>query len=167
LDTYFNRPSCCKHSRNIVATIFSEFSPQLVRQFVKWDDQPASVPAALNSILRANHMAATKPFGPTYVPLDLTFQEDAIEPGSIPIPDISRFQPGHRVGPSVQDVEAVTALLSTAKKPLFMFGRMGRSVKDWEERVAFVEKLHAAVITDGKQAAAFPYPHRCQPSAPR
>src|SRR4029453_14957103 len=36
------------------------------RAFPKWDDQPASVPAALESLLRALQLAQTPPCGPTY-----------------------------------------------------------------------------------------------------
>ena len=39
----------------------------LVRNYTKWDDQPASIAAAYESILRARQIAATAPRGPAYV----------------------------------------------------------------------------------------------------
>ena len=39
----------------------------LVRGYTKWDDQPASVPAALEAILRGYRIAMTAPRGPVYV----------------------------------------------------------------------------------------------------
>ena len=47
----------------------------LVRNYVKWDDQPASPGAAVEALLRANMIAATQPCGPTYVNLDAEMQE--------------------------------------------------------------------------------------------
>ena len=47
----------------------------LVRGYTKWDDQPASAQAATESLLRANLIANTAPFGPTYVNLDAGMQE--------------------------------------------------------------------------------------------
>ena len=47
----------------------------LVRGFVKWDDQPASVAAAFESLLRAQQIAETAPKGPVYVCLDVSMQE--------------------------------------------------------------------------------------------
>ena len=42
----------------------------IVRDYTKWDDQPASVAAATESLLRARQIALTQPCGPTYVNLD-------------------------------------------------------------------------------------------------
>ena len=47
----------------------------LVRGYTKWDDQPGSVPAALESIMRAHQIAMTYPRGPVFVCLDATLQE--------------------------------------------------------------------------------------------
>jgi hypothetical protein len=44
----------------------------LVRHFVKWDAQPASVPAAVEALLRADRIA---PCAPTYVNLEAALQE--------------------------------------------------------------------------------------------
>ena len=44
----------------------------LVRDYTKWDDQPGSVAAAQESLLRAAQIANTAPRGPTYVCLDVT-----------------------------------------------------------------------------------------------
>src|SRR5437899_1371138 len=47
----------------------------LVRDYTKWDNQPASVPAAYEAILRAAQIANTAPRGPTYINLDAGLQE--------------------------------------------------------------------------------------------
>ena len=47
----------------------------LVRSFIKWDAQPASVSAAQEALLRAWRIADTAPRGPTYVCFDAALQE--------------------------------------------------------------------------------------------
>src|SRR6059036_3771118 len=62
----------------------------LVRGYTKWDNQPASVPAAYDALLRAAQMATTAPHGPTYVNLDAALQESKLC-ALPPLPDPSRF----------------------------------------------------------------------------
>ena len=50
----------------------------LIRNYTKWDDQPASIGAAQEAILRANMIAQTPPHGPVYINLNLELQEDEI-----------------------------------------------------------------------------------------
>src|SRR6187455_554033 len=52
----------------------------LVRDYTKWDNQPASVPAAYEALLRAVQIADTAPRGPTYVNLDAALQEAKVGP---------------------------------------------------------------------------------------
>src|SRR6188508_322199 len=70
----------------------------LVRDYTKWDNQPASVPAAYEALMRAAQMANTAPRGPTYINLDAALQEASI--GALPpVPDPKRFQPPEPVLP--------------------------------------------------------------------
>ena len=48
----------------------------LIRGYIKWDDQPGSVAAALESMVRAYRIATTAPCGPVFVNLDATIQEE-------------------------------------------------------------------------------------------
>src|ERR1700724_141554 len=50
----------------------------LIRNFTKWDDQPASIGSAQEAILRAWLIANTAPPRPVYVHFDLALQEDEI-----------------------------------------------------------------------------------------
>ncbi|MGH7045668.1 MAG: thiamine pyrophosphate-binding protein, partial [Stellaceae bacterium] len=64
----------------------------LIRNFIKWDDQPSSIGAAQEAVLRANMIAQTAPRGPVYLNFDLALQEDEID--TVPaMPDIARFAP--------------------------------------------------------------------------
>src|SRR5213592_1421344 len=63
-----------------------------VRDYVKLDDQPASVAAIPEALLRCWRLARTEPQGPVYLCLDAGLQEEALE-HPIPLPDVGRFQP--------------------------------------------------------------------------
>ena len=137
----------------------------LVRDYTKWDNQPASVPAAYEALARAVQMADTAPRGPTYVNLDAALQEAKIGPLP-PLPDVARFRPPPSVFPSRETVEAAAKLLSEAKAPAILMGRVGRSEAAWKARVALAEKLQARVFTDIKTAAAFPTDHPLHAAPP-
>jgi thiamine pyrophosphate-dependent acetolactate synthase large subunit-like protein len=130
----------------------------LVRDFTKWDNQPASIPAACEALLRAAQIAQTAPRGPTYVNLDAGLQETKLD-AVPPLPDASRYAPPPAVMPSPEALAQAVALLNAADRPVILAGRVSRSIAGWKERVALAEKLQARVLTDLKMAAAFPTDH--------
>jgi thiamine pyrophosphate-dependent acetolactate synthase large subunit-like protein len=137
----------------------------LVRDYTKWDNQPASVPAAYEALLRAAQMANTAPRGPTYINLDAALQEAKV--GTLPpLPDASRYQAPPAVLPSKETVQAAAQLLSAAKSPVMLVGRVSRSEAAWKARVALAEKLQARVFTDIKTPAAFPTDHPLHAAPP-
>ena len=130
----------------------------LVRDYTKWDNQPGSVPAAIEALLRGSQIAQTAPRGPVYINLDAALQE--VKTGDlIPTPDPARYAPPAAPPPAAADVARAAQLLSQAQRPVVLMGRMSRSETDWQTRVSLVEKLQAQVITDLKNAAAFPTDH--------
>ena len=137
----------------------------LVRHYTKWDNQPASVPAAYEALLRAVQMARTAPCGPTYVNLDAALQEAKIGPLP-PLPDVGRFRAPAAVFPDTNLVGEAAKLLSTARAPAILMGRVTRSEAAWKARIALAEKLQARVFTDIKAAAAFPTDHPLHAAPP-
>ena len=135
----------------------------LVRDYVKWDDQPASPQAAIESVLRANRIMRRQPQGPVYIVLDVGMQEAKLDPVPI-IPDVSRFDVEADPAPTAESVQAAISMLKTSKFPLIMAGRVSRGQEDWDRRVAFVEALGANVITNQRTAAAFPTHHPLHPN---
>ncbi len=137
----------------------------LVRDYTKWDNQPGSVTAAYEALLRAKQIANTAPRGPTYVNLDAALQEAKI--GPLPaLPDVSRFRSPEPVLPSASLVDAAAKLLSGAKRPVILAGRVSRSESGWKQRIALAEKLQARVFTDIKVGAAFPTDHPLHAAPP-
>ncbi len=137
----------------------------LVRDYTKWDNQPASVPAAYEALLRAVQIADTAPRGPVYVNLDAALQEAKI--GALPaVPDVARFSAPESPLPKAELVQKAAQLLSAAKAPLILAGRVGRSEAAWKARIALAEKLQARVLTDIKTPAAFPTDHPLHAAPP-
>src|SRR5215475_7579631 len=131
----------------------------LVRNYTKWDDQPASAAAAVESLLRAYKMATTAPCGPVYVCLDAGLQESRI--GALPsLPQASRYRAPAPAAPDPAALIEAAGLLSNAQRPLVFAGRNNRSEAGWQARIQLAEALGAVVLTDPKTGAAFPTAHR-------
>ncbi len=61
----------------------------IVRDFTKWDDQPASLQHFAESAVRAYKIATTPPMGPVFLALDAELQENPIPDGeSLHIPKL-------------------------------------------------------------------------------
>ncbi len=130
----------------------------LLRNYVKWDEQPASPQAAVDSMLRAYQAACTAPRGPAYVNLDRRLQEDPLT-GDIVIPDVARFAPPLPGVPSAEAVDQAAAWLHAASRPTILLGRVSARSADWDERVQLAELTGARVITDMRSGASFPTAH--------
>jgi thiamine pyrophosphate-dependent acetolactate synthase large subunit-like protein len=137
----------------------------IVRNYTKWDDQPASPAATREAIIRATWMANTAPMGPVYINLDAELQEAKLTEQLPPI-DVARFMPDATPGASPALVNEAAALLKGAKSPVIVVGRTSRSMDGWNERIALAETLNAKVITDLKCAAGFPTDHPLHAGVP-
>ena len=137
----------------------------LIRQYSKWDDQPVSVEAALNSLARAYSITVEAPSAPTYVCLDVSLQE---QPLTAPptIPDAGKDQSPRSHGPDSIAVATTLEFLGHARRPLFLLGRLSRNEQDWDRRVALAERHGALVISDLKTGSVFPSAHPLHPNAP-
>ncbi|HET7033919.1 MAG TPA: thiamine pyrophosphate-binding protein, partial [Casimicrobiaceae bacterium] len=137
----------------------------LVRGYTKWDDQPGSVAAALEAILRADRIATTLPQGPVYVSLDAALQEEALD-APVPLPALDRYRVAAPAAPPASVVHEVAGMLDAARRPLLMIGRVTQDPADFARRVALAERVGAVVLTDIKTGASFPTQHRLQPFPP-
>ena len=137
----------------------------LIRDFVKWDDQPASPAALVEAMCRANLITRTEPMAPVYVCLDAGLQESSLE--KVPEwPDLTRLSAPQPSRPARASIERAAALLDQAERPLFLLGRSGWSRDAWDARVALAERLGACVMTDLKMHAAFPTDHPAHVAPP-
>ena len=130
----------------------------LVRNFTKWDNQPSSVAAATEAILRGAQIAQTAPRGPVYIVLDSAVQEEKLD--QLPtLPDFSRYVSAGTATPEASAIARAAELLSNAKSPVMLVGRCSRDLDAWNARVKLAEKLNVAVLTQIKVGAAFPTDH--------
>ena len=130
----------------------------LVRNFIKWDAQPASIPSAQEALLRARQIAMTAPQGPVYVCFDAALQESRLSERPA-LPDPARYLAPPPARPSDEVVAQAAELLSNAQRPVILMGRVSRDVEGWRQRVKLAETLNAQVLTDLKIGAAFPTDH--------
>src|SRR5881275_563893 len=137
----------------------------LIRPYVKWDDQPASVEAALDSLAQAYLITRAAPSAPVYVCLDVSLQEQRL-PAPPLVPDVRRDRSPRSHGPDAEAVRTTLDFLGRARRPLFLFGRLSRDERDWDRRVALAERYGALVLSDLKNGAVFPTAHPLHPDPP-
>jgi thiamine pyrophosphate-dependent acetolactate synthase large subunit-like protein len=137
----------------------------LIRGYTKWDDQPGSVPAAVEAILRAHQIAMTPPHGPVYVCLDAGLQEQPVATAP-DFSDIARFRPASPSDPAAEAVMQAATALTAARNPVILVGRVSSDPDDWTRRVQLAERLNARAVTDLKTGASFPTAHKLHPHAP-
>ncbi|MDE2462821.1 MAG: thiamine pyrophosphate-binding protein [Alphaproteobacteria bacterium] len=143
----------------------SQDTAALIRPYVKWDNQPLSLAASLEALLRGYQITLTTPTAPVYICLDSSVQESKIVDFS-DLPDPRRYCPPRRIHPGSNDIERAVAILAGASKPFILMGRVSRIQKEWDERVLLAERLGATVLTDLKVGASFPTDHPQHPFAP-
>ncbi len=130
---------------------------ELVRDFTKWEDQPASVAAIPESILRAWQLAHLEPQGPTYVCLDVGLQEQRLD-RPVALPDPSHVAAPTPAAPDPDAVDRAARLLLEADRPLLLLGHAG-SERGYRDLVDLAETLGTAVVTDRESPASFPTDH--------
>lgn len=130
----------------------------IVRPYVKWDDQPASLEASLSAMMRASTITRTVPMAPTYVCLDVSVQEAQLD-ASPALPDFERHAVPRLPRPSETDIDDILSHLEASRSPVFLMGRVSREPADWDVRIALAEHFGARVVTDIKTAASFPTRH--------
>ena len=129
---------------------------EIVREFTKWDDQPASLQHFAESTVRAYKIATTPPMGPVFIALDAELQENPIpDPESLRIPKLAPVVPP--VGDSGAISEAARMLVE-AQNPVIICDRVARTPAGMANLVDLAETLQCAVI-DNVGRMNFPSRH--------
>ena len=129
---------------------------QIVREFTKWDDQPASLQHFAESTARAYKIATTSPMGPVFIALDAELQENPIPEGvNLQIPKFSPVVPPQ--GDPAAIAEAAKMLVN-AQNPLIVCDRVARTPAGMANLVALAEALQCGVI-DNAGRMNFPSRH--------
>ncbi len=132
---------------------------ELVRPWVKWDDEASTAEGVCDSIARAWKIANTGPMGPTYVSMDSGLQEAKITQ-PIHVPDMKA--PANRPAPppaaNPDAVDAAADLLIKAKNPVITGGRVMYRREATKLLVELVELLGATYVED-RNSTCFPTAH--------
>ncbi len=119
----------------------------LVREFVKWDDQPASLQHFAESTVRAYKYTMTAPMEPVMIAIDMDLQEEEIEhPEKLRIPKVARLSQPQGDTSALRDA---AKLLVGAQKPVIIADRAVRSPNGVKLMVELAEALGAPVIDLG------------------
>jgi thiamine pyrophosphate-dependent acetolactate synthase large subunit-like protein len=128
-----------------------------VRDYTKWDDQPSSVAAFPESIMRAYRITMTEPSGPVYLCFDADLQEQAID-GLMTLPDPKRYQPPAPIAPNPEALEEAARMLASAEHPVILADAFGRHREGLPALESLAELLAAPVISAGRFNIASNHP---------
>ena len=138
VDAYRRRPEIdWRHTANVQANA--------IRDLVKWDDQPASVEAIPDSLIRAHRMAVSGPTGPVYVALDVDLQEQELRSG-FELPDAADYAQPSPMAPDSSALARAVELLGGAERPVIVADFAGRDPACFELLPRLAELLGAGVI---------------------
>jgi acetolactate synthase-1/2/3 large subunit len=151
--------------RPIDATHSAETQAELIRDFVKWTDEPSTVYGAMVGIYRATQLASSAPMGPTYVTLDIALQEDEL-PAGFEEPDLEEFSVAPKLAPDEALVVEALKLLNGSRLPVVVAG--GHLARDAEATPLLVELLEVigAAYLDA-EGSAVPTAHRLNAATDR
>ncbi len=130
----------------------------LVRDYVKWDDQPFDTASFPESFMRAHRVSTTEPMGPTYIALDAGWQEARLAK-PIDIPDVNRYAGPTKMQGDPAALRATAEWLANADLPVIVAERVGRNREAVAALVQLAELAGIAVI-DGGGYLNFPNTHR-------
>jgi acetolactate synthase I/II/III large subunit len=128
----------------------------IVRDFVKWDDQPTSLQHFAESAVRAYKVSITPPMAPVMLSLDAELQENPIaDAETLRIPKLSKVIPPQ--GDSAALAE-LAKMLVNAETPVIICDRLARTPAGMARLVELAETLQCAVI-DNAGRMNFPSRH--------
>jgi thiamine pyrophosphate-dependent acetolactate synthase large subunit-like protein len=120
-----------------------------VRDFVKFDDQPASAAALPESLLRAYRLMSSEPCGPVYVCLDAAIQEDPLPKGITVPADIGRWITQAPVQADPSGLKTAAEWLSRSERPVILADTVGRTREGADALRQLAERLNAPVVDLG------------------
>jgi acetolactate synthase I/II/III large subunit len=128
----------------------------LVRDFVKWDDQPVTLQDFAESAMRAYKVAMTPPTMPVALVVDSDLQQRPIPGGpSLQVPKLTLTEPPQGDSGSVAET---ARLLAAAENPVIVADRAARTPAGLARLIELAETLQAPVL-DRNGRMNFPTRH--------
>lgn len=122
----------------------------LVRDFVKWDDQPTSIEGMSEAFYRAYRAAMTEPRGPAYISLDSGLQMQET-PADYAIPEFSRYPVPSQPQADPAALQRLARALVKAERPVIIADYLGRNPGAVRSLVELAELLAIPVIDTGSR----------------
>jgi len=116
---------------------------ELVRGYIKYDDQPASLVHFRESVQRAYAIMMTPPMGSGMIVVDADLAETAMHQ---PAPSIPLVRAVHAPVADAESLATVATLLVTASEPVVVSGRHARTPQGLANLVRLAELLQAPVV---------------------
>jgi acetolactate synthase-1/2/3 large subunit len=117
----------------------------LVRDFCKWDDQPASVEAVPESFIRGYRLATTEPMGPVYICYDGDVQEKRLD-AEVTFPSLERYPAPLPLQAPEEGFDKTVRWLLEAKRPVILADWVGRKESGFTALGEVAEMLGAPVL---------------------
>ncbi len=120
----------------------------LIRGYVKWDDQPYNIESVPESLVRGYRTTQTEPQGPVYICFDVSLQET---PVSEPISRLAveKFAPPTRFGADQAALEKMARMIVDAEFPVAVADTLGRHPEAVDDLVRLAECATLPVVDLG------------------
>src|SRR5437667_921535 len=128
-----------------------------IRDYVKWDGQPASLQGLVESFIRGYRIATTEPQGPIYLCWDAALQEQRLD-SPVAIPDINRYAPPSVAQADSSALAKAARWLNESANPVILADYVGRTPEAVPLLVRLAESLAIPVIDLGSRLN-FPNTH--------
>ena len=127
----------------------------MVRDYVKWDDNPASLTHFAESAVRAYKISMTPPTEPVLIVADAVLQEEPVTEKNLRVPKLAISTPPQGDPSALREA---ARLLVAADNPVIVAGRVARTQRGIDLLVELAEVLQARV-QDQRWRMNFPSAH--------
>jgi len=130
---------------------------QAVRDYTKWDYQPASIEGVPESFARAYSVMMTEPQGPVYLCYDAWLQEAPLN-HDVPLPPADAMRVPAPIAADPEALARAADMLMQAQTPVIVAEYVGRNPQGFEALVKLAETV-AAPVYDINKRLNFPGRH--------
>ncbi|HMK83615.1 MAG TPA: thiamine pyrophosphate-dependent enzyme [Candidatus Bathyarchaeia archaeon] len=118
---------------------------ELIRPFIKWDEEPTVIEAFQETFIQGRRIALTPPMGPVYLSYDQSLQEERLT-RKHDLPDIKRYSLPAPIHPDPDTTKRVAQLLYDAQNPVVIALTLGRNPRGFELLIQLAELLSLPVV---------------------
>jgi thiamine pyrophosphate-dependent acetolactate synthase large subunit-like protein len=139
-----NHGDAARRSQGVESLHSAQDMGALVRDYVKWDDEPLSLGHFAQSMVRAYNIAMTPPMGPVLIVANAELQKDPMPANPPRIPKLTRTSPP---AGDPAAIEEAAKMLVAAERPKILTERAARSQNGMRLVTELAETLQATVVS--------------------